>query len=253
MPIHDWTRAERAAFPHFHNAWLLAIARVLNRGVLPTDFYAITEVHVHGIVPDVLTLESQSAPPTRNGPDVARAVVPTRLAPPALAPVGRMVKNRRPRPTVKRLVVRDNKGRRLAAVVEVVSPANKEGRDGLRAFTTKSAELLSDGVHLMVLDLWPPMLDARGMHDAITRAYSGGQYDPPAGRPLTFASYDAGVGDEVTSYVVPVAAGEPAPNLPLFLRGGESVEVPIEPTYLDAARDIPRPILDQLEGRGDGG
>ncbi len=41
MPIHDWTRVEAGIFHHFHHGWIEEIARALNRGLLPADYYAM--------------------------------------------------------------------------------------------------------------------------------------------------------------------------------------------------------------------
>jgi hypothetical protein len=50
MPIHDWTRVDEGIFHDFHHEWISAIKRVLNAGVLPSEYYALaeqadTEVH----------------------------------------------------------------------------------------------------------------------------------------------------------------------------------------------------------------
>ena len=43
MPIHDWTRVEAGIFHAFHHSWVEEIARALNRGLLPPDYYALPE------------------------------------------------------------------------------------------------------------------------------------------------------------------------------------------------------------------
>src|SRR4051794_1280420 len=58
MPIHDWTRVKAGIFHHFHHGWIEEIARSLNRGVLPSDYYAMAEQFAAGLGPDVLTLHS---------------------------------------------------------------------------------------------------------------------------------------------------------------------------------------------------
>ena len=59
MPIHDWSRVDAGIFHHFHHAWIEEIARALNRGVLPGDYYAMAEQHASQFGPDVLNLQSQ--------------------------------------------------------------------------------------------------------------------------------------------------------------------------------------------------
>jgi hypothetical protein len=43
MPVPDWTRVEAGIFHDFHNAWITEIRSVLNRGLLPPDYYAMSE------------------------------------------------------------------------------------------------------------------------------------------------------------------------------------------------------------------
>ncbi len=83
----------------------------------------------------------------------------------------------------KAVVVRHSSGDRVVATIEVVSPGNKAVRNPLRAFVEKAAELLENGIHLLVLDL-----------------------HPPSERPLTLAAYEAG--NALRTYVVPMAVGD---------------------------------------------
>jgi hypothetical protein len=48
MPIHDWTRVEAGIFHAFHHFWITEIARALNRGLLPADYYALPEQFAGG-------------------------------------------------------------------------------------------------------------------------------------------------------------------------------------------------------------
>jgi hypothetical protein len=57
MPAHDWTRVDPGIFPAFHHSWIEEIARALNRGLLPEDYYALPEQYAGGFGPDVLTLQ----------------------------------------------------------------------------------------------------------------------------------------------------------------------------------------------------
>lgn len=57
MPIHDWTKVDAGIFHAFHHGWIEELARALNRGLLPADYYALPEQHAAGFGPDVLTLQ----------------------------------------------------------------------------------------------------------------------------------------------------------------------------------------------------
>src|SRR5262249_13649324 len=39
MPVHDWTRVEAGIFHAFHHDWITDLARALNQGILPEDYY----------------------------------------------------------------------------------------------------------------------------------------------------------------------------------------------------------------------
>ena len=58
MPVLDWSRVEAGIFHHFHHSWIEELQRTLNRGVLPSDYYAMAEQHAAGFGPDVLTLQA---------------------------------------------------------------------------------------------------------------------------------------------------------------------------------------------------
>src|SRR3954469_8313032 len=59
MPMHDWTRVDAGIFHAFHHEWVSEIGRALNRGLLPSDYYALPEQQAAGFGPDVLTLQDR--------------------------------------------------------------------------------------------------------------------------------------------------------------------------------------------------
>ncbi|MBN9119938.1 MAG: DUF4058 domain-containing protein, partial [Planctomycetes bacterium] len=123
MPVHDWTKVPSGIFHHFHHGWVETIARALNAGVLPPDYYAMAEQKAVGFGPDVLTL--QGAPPDgENEPD---GEAPTAGGTGLLQakPQARIIEEsdmsfyRRKQSTV---TVRHVSGDLVVALVEVVSP-----------------------------------------------------------------------------------------------------------------------------------
>jgi hypothetical protein len=124
MPIHDWGRVDAGIFHAFHHGWITEIARALNRGLLPPDYYALPEQFAAGFGPDVLTLQSPGE--DGGGPGVG-------LAAPKLQPTAEtdMAFYRRKQKVV---AVRHVSGDRIVAMVEIVSPGNKVARNPLRAF-----------------------------------------------------------------------------------------------------------------------
>jgi hypothetical protein len=47
MPIHDWTRVDISVFHSFHLGWVSEISRVLNNGLLPDSYYALSETIIN--------------------------------------------------------------------------------------------------------------------------------------------------------------------------------------------------------------
>jgi hypothetical protein len=214
MPIHDWTKVEAGIFHDFHHAWIEEIKRALNRGLLPAGYYALAEQIAGGLGPDVLSLQR-----------------PAVGVPPSKSESSRYVAK------AKSVVVHHCGNHRVVAVVEVVSPGNKNNRNGLRAFVNKTGELLQAGVHLLVLDLFPPgERNPEGIHPLVWD-HGDDVFTFSAEKPLTLAAYIGGADDE--AFVEQVAVGDQLPNMPLFLTAERYVSVPLEATYQSAWEAFP--------------
>jgi hypothetical protein len=240
MPVHDWARVEAGIFHDFHLSWIAAIRDELNSGLLPKEYYALAEQHAAGFEPDVLTLEETTWGDTESDwsgspalGDRALLVAPPRVQ---LTAETDMEFYRRKQNAI---AVRHVSGDRVVAMVEVVSPGNKDTRHSLQAFVEKAAELLDKEIHLLILDLHPPgPRDPLGIHGAVWDEISSKHYEAPAGKPLTLAAYEWNLG--VRAYVVRFAIGELMPDMPLFLKPGGHVEVPLDRTYQTAFAAVPR-------------
>src|SRR5262245_31131483 len=165
MPIHDWTRVNAGIFHHFHHGWIEEIARVLNRGLLPPDHYALAEQIAGGLGPDVLTLQGppNGAPGSASpGGTVALATAPPQVWHRARTEIDLYAAK------AKAIGIHHASDHRVVAMVEIVSPGNKNSRHGLRSFVEKAEELLRAGIHLLIVDLFPPgSRDPQGIHKAI--------------------------------------------------------------------------------------
>jgi len=145
------------------------------------------------------------------------------------------------------VAVRHVSGDRLVAIVEIVSPGNKSSQAVFRKFVDKAVDLLSQDIHLLILDLIPPTRrDPNGIHGAIWEALTDEKYTAPPGKPLTLAAYEAEMG--VRAFVEPVAVGDALLEMPLFLRAGGHVPVALESTYQSAWEAVPRRWRSVIEG-----
>jgi hypothetical protein len=235
MPIHDWTRVDAGIFHAFHHGWIEELARALNRGVLPSDYYALPEQHAAGFGPDVLTLQGSRWDDADSGEPQATSAV---LTVPKLLPTAEtdMEFYRRKQ---KAVTIRHVSGDRVVAMVEIVSPGNKATRNAMRAFVEKASELLAKGIHLLILDLFPPgKRDPQGIHGEIWQEIAGQEYAAPADKPLTLAAYETG--NTMRAYVIHAAAGDALADMPLFLAPQQAVTVALEATYNAAFAEVPR-------------
>lgn len=238
MPVHDWTRVDAGLLHHFHQHWMTALSNALNRGVLPSDYFALVEQNIRGPIPDVLTLKlasgSDDAAESDGGVAVAVRAPRTRLS--KRVEADSYVRK------ASRITVRHRHGK-VVAVIEIISPGNKGSQAEFRALVEKSADLIRQGVHLLLIDLFPPgKRDPQGIHKAIWDQFEEDEFELPADQPLTLAAYDAG--PDYVAYVEFVGVGDPLPDMPLFLKPEVYVPAPLESTY-QAAWDV---FPDALKG-----
>ena len=251
MPIHDWTRVDAGIFHDFHHDWIFTLKGALNQGLLPADYYALAEQIAGGLHPDVLTLERDRPASTANGGTGAApgACLRGRCGlgrGPAGCPLHRLRRNASVWAQRDRIAIRHVSADQVVAIIEIVSPGNKAGRHALRAFVQKALEFLDDGVHLLLLDLFPPgPRDPQGIHGALWSEIAEDDFHLPQDRQLTLASYSAG--EVKRAFIEPVAVGVELPAMPLFLEPEFYVPVPLEATYQAAFDAVPKRWRDELE------
>ncbi|MBW3540360.1 MAG: DUF4058 family protein [Planctomycetes bacterium] len=244
MPIHDWTRVNAGIFHDFHHAWIDQTKRVLNRRLLPSGHYALAEHLVVRRGPEFLTLKqpaSGEVPSDEPGGGVALAGRPPRVRFHAIAEIDWYAEK------ANAIVIRHTSEHQVVAMVEIVSPGNKSRRHALRSFIEKAAEMVRNGIHLLIVDLFPPgPRDPEGIHKAIWTELTDNDFVLPADQPLTLAAYLAAECRE--AFVETTAVGETLPDMPLFLTSGIYVPVPLEATYRAAWEAVPRFWRNELSG-----
>jgi hypothetical protein len=211
MPMHDWTRVDAGIYHDFHHEWISETKRALNRGLLPPDYYALAEQVAAGFGPDVLTLQDQTIAPASNGGGIA---------------------------TKSMVAVRHVSGDHIVAMIEIVSPGNKNNANAFRAFVQKACELMEQRIHLLLLDPFPPgRRDSNGIHSAIWEQFTDEPFQLPPEKPLTMVAYEAAL--STRAYIETIAVGDALPDMPLFLAPGLYVTVPLEATYQAAWDTVP--------------
>ena len=251
MAVHDWNQVAAGIFHDFHQAWIFAIKRMLNDGVLPDDHYALSEQITGGLGPDVLTLGMRgdsgdswngNGNPSYSPKETSSAGTSVATAPPQLrfaAESGDIVRKR------NRIAIRHVSDDEVVAVIEIVSPGNKASRHALQNFVKKTVELLHAGVHFLAIDLFPPTSrDPQGIHGVIWEEFQDHDFALPEEQRLTQVAYSAD--SSIRAYIEPFAVSDRLTEMPLFLTPRHYVSVPLQESYDQAFQAVPRRWREQL-------
>jgi hypothetical protein len=234
MPLHDWTRVPSGLYHDFHQGWCLYIRNQLNAGRLPAGYSALVEQRTGAAEAGVLAVRDRPARPPAGGGTATVA-----------RPAARVVRTSNRQfyaARASRVTVKHRLGRTVA-VIEVVSPGNKHGAAAVREFVDKSVGLLQAGVHLSVVDPFPPTpRDPAGLHPLVWAHTEDDEgLDFPPGHDRTLASYLAG--PVSTAFVETLGVGDPLPDMPRYLKADEVyVTVPLGPAYDEAWAVTPEPL-----------
>jgi hypothetical protein len=224
MPIHDWSRVPSGLFHDFHQSWSIRIKDALNSGRLPKGVAALVEQRAGPRESDVLAIEVR---PRRNSGEELDGGIAT--LPPPVTRIVRRTTREIYASRANRIVVKHHLGR-IIAVIEVVSPGNKDSRAALRDFVEKTVDCLRNGIHVLIVDLFPPTKrDPHGIHKVIWDEIIEEDFAFPDGKDRILVSYKTG--GERAAYIEPVTVGDALPDMPLFLTDDLHVMVPLEPTY----------------------
>jgi hypothetical protein len=218
----------------FHSSWATRVADALNDDWLPPEFLAAEHTHAGtNLEIDVATWESPvqpSAQPNGNAtatlPRVWTPPAPTRTMP-AVFP-----------DTFEVRVFSTVSGLTLVGAIELISPGNKDRSEERRAFATKCASYLYQGISLIIIDV---VTNRRGnLHNETMRLMeSPPDMDLPTEVELYAVAYRPVRRQdrpEIDLFTATCAVGGPLPVLPLRLTGDLFVPVDFETTYQEACR-----------------
>ncbi len=126
----------------------------------------------------------------------------------------------------------------VVAMVEVVSPGDNNTQNGLNLFVRRARQALAAGIHLLLVDLFPPSASGpQGIHGAVWSKDCGEDFSLPADKSVTCVAYVSGPRTE--AFIELLAVGETLPDMPLFLAPDAYISVPLEATYQSAWEDLP--------------
>lgn len=235
MPLLDHFRPpvqDILTWEELHGAWAPAIALHLNRKWLPREFVAKGKTHAGpNIEVDVATFQHEQLPggPLCNGEGVA-TLAKSWVPPQPLTTMPVVFPD-----TFEVKVFSTERGRKLVAAIELVSSGNKDREDKQRAFVSKCASYLHEGVSLLVVDL---VTDRHyNLHNELVRWMQGPETLILLPRDHLYAvSYRPVLRDEqpqLDVWIERCTVGSSLPTMPLRLTGDLFVPVELELTYID--------------------
>lgn len=236
MPLLDHFRPPLSTQRHwesFHAAWAGALADSLNEEWLPEGYFAEEQVHPSARVEiDVATFEeSQSSQSSQNGGPVA--ILPAKVWTPP-APTMTLPIEFPDRFEVH--ILRTEGGPTLVAAIELVSPGNKDRSEHRRAFTTKCASYLYQGISLAIIDIVTTR--QANLHDELMQLLTTDQsFALPPSTPLYAVAYRPGrrgESDLIDIWPEVLSLGRRLPVLPLAISTEHCVPLDFEATYSDA-------------------
>jgi hypothetical protein len=223
---------ELPSWESFHSCWAVVIMERLNQ-ILPRRYKAVVQTHLGSYVEaDVAEFErpieaDNGAADGESGGVAVQTWAPpvTKLVAPAFFPDDYEVQ-----------LFEQRGGMRLVAVVELVSPRNKDRAESRRAFAVKCAAYLQRGIGLIVVDivterhfnLHNELAELLGWEESLRMSAFQYLY-AVAYRPMRRQEKN-----EIDVWPDALTVGGPLPILPLALKGSQAMAIDLEATYSDA-------------------
>ena len=158
-----------------------------NSGRLPKGVAALVEQRAGPKESDVLAIEVR--PELHLGEELEGGIA---TLPPPVTRIVRRTTNEIYASRANRIVVKHHLGR-IIAVIEIVSPGNKDSRAALRDLVEKTVDCLRKGIHVLIVDLFPPtQRDPYGIHKVIWDEIVEEDFTFPDGKDLVLVSYKTG-------------------------------------------------------------
>ena len=239
MPLRDHFRpplSNRTSWEGLHGGWPMVIVQHLGR-VLPNRYVAEPRVHLGPQVEvDVATQDLFNSEEGDRSADETEASTAWAPAQPTLA-----VETELADPDEYEVRVYDaQRGRRLVAAVEILSPANKDRPESRGQFVAKCDALLRQGVSIVLVDLvtvrnfnlYAQLLEWVGARDETLGD------DPPCIYGAACRWHPRGDRRWLEAWNRPLAQGQPLPVLPLYLSEKVTIPLDLEASYEQTCRDL---------------
>lgn len=244
MPLRDHFRpplSDKRRWDVLHGGWPMTIVQRLFP-LLPARYYAGPSVHLsHSFEVDIGAMDEGGTEPNDSGAyqdsggGVAVAARPT-VAP---APTLTVETDWPDQEEYEVRIYDEDRGGRLVAAVEIVSPSNKDRPESRKAFVAKCAAMLQQDVCVSVVDvvtvkqfnLYAELMELLDRTDPALKP------EPPAVYAVTLSGRKRPEKKSLLDvWFYPLAVGQPLPPLPLWLDPNLVVTLDLEGSYEDACR-----------------
>ena len=240
MPLRDQFRppvSNQVSWEEIHGMWPARIVLQL-RTLLPKGYVAGPKIHAGSQVEiDVAAFEQDDAPRVQHSDQDGGAATATWAPPEPTIAVETAI------PDYDEYEVRiydAERGRLLVAVIELVSPPNKDRAEKRNAFVSKCAALLQKGIAVSIVDVVTP----RQFNLYAELLQFLGQTDPSLGEPpphlyavsCRWRPQDRRMLLQTWSHTLTL--GQPLPTLPLWLAGKLAVPLDLEQSYEQSRNDL---------------
>lgn len=241
MPLRDHFRppvSRQISWEEIHGMWPAVIVQQLKKQ-LPPGYVSAPMVHFGSQFEiDIATYERDDAPTdfSRTGSEGGVATATWTVAEPSVT-----VETKIPDFDEYEVRIYDaERGRTLVAVIELVSPGNKDRPEKRNAFVGKCAALLQKGIAVSIVD----MVTTRQFNLYAELMAFLGQSDPTMGTegpPIYAASCRWLIqGERATlqTWSYALSVGQPLPTIPLWLTPTRVVPLDLEASYEKACDDL---------------
>lgn len=238
MPLRDHFRSpvnDTHSWDEVHGGWPMEIVRTFS-SLLPAGFRAAPKVHLGSpFEVDVSTYDLDSRDPeTSNhfgGGGTALLTAPS--------PTLTVEADLSEQDEYEVLIYDSDRGRRLVAAIEIVSPSNKDRPEAREAFVGKVAALLRKDVCVSIVDL--VSIRQANLYTELLKLL--GRSDPQIGSPpppmyaVSLRSRERPKRPSlVDAWFYPMTLGQPLPTLPIWLNPELRVMLPLETSYEETCR-----------------
>jgi hypothetical protein len=241
MPLRDHFRSpldDVHSWDELHGGWPMMIVQALTK-ILPEPYFAAPGVHL-GTLYEVNIGTYRRAAEAENGggqgdPGNGGVILATYAPPkPTLT-----LEPRLPDQDVYEVRIYDSRrNRRLVAVIELVSPSNKDRPESRGAIVSKVTNLLKNGICVSLVDvvstsnanLYAELL---GFLDSSDPALGD---DPPPMYAATLRLRFEGSRRPMDNWYHPLSIGQALPTLPIWLDSKRAISLDLEASYEETCR-----------------